>query len=96
MQKDKILTYNERIRPFDEANGRIGRLIMFKECLRHDIVPFIIDDKRRSRYLESIRNWKDNPAILEEVVLEAQKRYQDQIELQILIARHREMNPGID
>lgn len=86
----------ERIRPFDEANGRIGRLIMFKECLRHDIVPFIIDDKRRSRYLEGIRKWDKSHAILEEVVLEAQKRYQDQIELQVLIATHHEMHPEFD
>lgn len=86
----------ERIRPFDEANGRIGRLIMFKECLRHDIVPFIIDDKRRSRYLEGIRKWDKTHTILEEVALEAQKRYQDQVELQILIARHHELHPEFD
>lgn len=82
----------EHIRPFDETNGRVGRLIMFKECLRHNIIPFIIDDKRRSRYLEGIRKWDKTHAILEDVTLESQKRYQDQIELQILIARHKEMN----
>lgn len=56
-------------------------------------VECIIDDKRRSRYLEGIRKWDKSHAILEEVVLEAQKRYQDQIELQVLIATHHEMHP---
>ena len=38
----------EKIAPFDDGNGRLGRLILFKECLRHDVMPFIIDDKTRS------------------------------------------------
>ena len=79
----------ERIFPFEDCNGRIGRLIMFKECLRHEVMPFILDDKRRSRYLEGIREWDDDPSILSEVVMEAQSRFDAQIQLQML-AEHRQ------
>lgn len=79
----------ERIFPFEDSNGRIGRLIMFKECLRHEVMPFILDDKRRSRYLEGIREWDDDPGILSKVVMEAQSRFDAQIQLQML-AEHRQ------
>ncbi|MBQ7231545.1 MAG: Fic family protein [Oscillospiraceae bacterium] len=79
----------ERIFPFEDCNGRIGRLIMFKECLRYEVMPFILDDKRRSRYLEGIREWDDDPGILSEVVMEAQSRFDAQIQLQNL-AEHRQ------
>ena len=79
----------ERIFPFEDCNGRIGRLIMFKECLRHEVMPFILDDKRRSRYLEGIRAWDNDPGILGEVVMEAQSRFDAQIQLQML-AEHRQ------
>lgn len=84
----------ERIVPFDDGNGRVGRLILFKECLRHDMMPFIIDDKRRGRYLEGIREWDESRDTLLEVVLEAQQRYAAQIELQKLMAANREFLPG--
>lgn len=79
----------ERIFPFEDCNGRVGRLIMFKECLRHDVMPFVLDDKRRGRYLEGIREWDDDPGILAEVVMEAQGRFDAQIEYQKL-AEHRQ------
>ena len=79
----------ERIFPFEDCNGRIGRLITFKECLRHEVMPFILDDKRRSRYLEGIREWDNDPGILSEVVMEAQSRFDAQIQLQLL-AEHRQ------
>ena len=50
----------EEIFPFEDGNGRIGRLILFKECLFLDIMPFIIDDKRRFRYLRSSKEWHDD------------------------------------
>ena len=86
----------ERIFPFEDCNGRIGRLIMFKECLRHDVMPFIIDDKRRNRYLEGLREWDDDPGILTEVVMEAQSRFDAQIQLQNLSAhRHNFLSAGV-
>ena len=76
----------ETIFPFEDGNGRVGRLIMFKECLRHDIMPFIIDDKRRSRYLRGIKEWHDSRFEMIDVVMEAQDRFEAQIELQRLHA----------
>ena len=86
----------ERIFPFEDCNGRIGRLILFKECLRHDVMPFIIDDKRRNRYLEGLREWDDDPGILTEVVMEAQSRFDAQIQLQNLSEhRHNFLSAGV-
>ena len=76
----------ERLAPFDDGNGRVGRLILFKECLRHGVTPFILDDKRRTRYLQGLREWDEDPWTLMEVVSESQQRYSAQIELQKLKA----------
>ena len=78
----------ERIRPYEDCNGRIGRLIMLKECLRHDVTPFIIDDKRRTGYLDGIRFWDDDPDVLMDVCIEAQLRFEAQIALQGLMESH--------
>ena len=92
IERNDILNFHvrfEQICPFDDGNGRIGRLIMFKECLRHNVMPFVLDDKRRTRYLEGIRNWERDRGILVEVVMEAQSRFDAQIQLQML-AEHRQ------
>lgn len=84
----------ERIFPFDDCNGRIGRLIAFKECLRHGVMPFIIDDKHRSRYLQGIREWERNPDMLTNVAREAQDRFESQIETQRLLAHGQNFLPA--
>lgn len=92
IERNHILDFHvrfEEIFPFEDGNGRIGRLILFKECLRHDVMPFIIDDKRRSRYLRGIKEWHDDHYELVDVVMEAQDRFEAQIELQKLYAHTR-------
>ncbi len=71
----------ERIRPFDDYNGRVGRLLMIKECLRNNIDPFIIDDKRRSEYTRGIAAWDTDPEILMNAVRESQHRFQSKMEV---------------
>ena len=89
IERNQILDFHvrfEEIFPFEDGNGRVGRLIMFKECLRHGTMPFIIDDKRRSRYLRGIKEWHDDRFEMIDVVMEAQDRFEAQIELQRLHA----------
>ena len=74
---DRVLDFHvhfERIRPFEDYNGRLGRLIMLKECLRHEIDPFIIDDKRRNLYMRGILSWDDDPKVFRELAQGAQAR----------------------
>lgn len=71
----------ESIRPFEDGNGRLGRMIMMKECLRHGIDPFIIDDKHRGDYNRGIKNWKTEKESLTTVVMQAQLRFQGQMEI---------------
>ena len=89
IERNHILDFHvrfEEIFPFEDGNGRVGRLLMFKECLRHNVMPFIIDDKRRSRYLRGIKEWHDDRYELVDVVMEAQDRFEAQVELQKLRA----------
>lgn len=81
---DAILDFHvrfEQIHPFDDYNGRAGRILMLKECLRHCVDPFIIDDKRRGAYNKGIAQWDSNPDVLHTPVLEAKARFQRQLEL---------------
>lgn len=53
----------ELIHPFQDGNGRVGRLIAFKECLKHNIVPFIIEDDKNTFIIEDLENIQKPPAI---------------------------------
>lgn len=75
---DDILDFHvkfERIHPFQDGNGRVGRLIMFKECLKYNIVPFIIDDNLKMFYYRGLKEWDNEKGYLRDTCLTAQDRY---------------------
>ena len=81
---DAILDFHvrfEKVHPFEDYNGRVGRLIMVKECLRYQITPFIVDDKHRTDYTKGIGCWSTKPSTLRNVCLKAQERFNRQLEL---------------
>lgn len=89
---EQILEFHvrfERVRPFDDYNGRVGRVIMLKECLRHNVPPFIIDDKRRSAYNRGIAQWDTDKSILMEAVRQAQARTEQRLDTIRLLQRRR-------
>ena len=65
----------EKIHPFQDGNGRVGRLIMFKECLKHNIVPFIIEDDLKMFYYRGLSEWETEKGYLRDTCLTAQDRY---------------------
>lgn len=65
----------EKIHPFQDGNGRIGRLIMFKECLKYNIVPFIIEDNLKIFYYRGLKEWNNERDYLVDTCLTAQDRY---------------------
>jgi len=65
----------ERIHPFQDGNGRVGRLLMFKECLKHNIVPFIIEDDLKMFYYRGLKEWNREKGYLMDTCLTAQDRY---------------------
>jgi len=75
---DDILDFHKRfevIHPFQDGNGRVGRLIMFKECLANGIVPFIITDDLKLYYYRGLKSWPAIPEYLRDTCLTAQDKY---------------------
>ena len=65
----------ERIHPFQDGNGRVGRLIMFKECLKYNIVPFIIEDNLKMFYYRGLKEWDNEKGYLTDTCMTVQDRY---------------------
>ena len=66
----------ERIHPFGDGNGRVGRMIMFKECLKNDIMPFIILDKDRPYYMRGLKEYKNDKMFLIDTIRHEQDLYE--------------------
>ena len=70
----------ERIHPFQDGNGRVGRLIMFKECLKYNIVPFIIEDGLKMFYYRGLKEWNNEKGYLTDTCLSAQDKYKSYLD----------------
>lgn len=70
----------ELIHPFQDGNGRVGRLILFKECLKHNIVPFIIDDKLKMFYYRGLAEWHHTEGYLTDTCLAAQDTFKQYLD----------------
>jgi Fic family protein len=75
---ENIVEYHyrfEKIHPFQDGNGRVGRLIMFRECLRNNIIPFIIDDDYKQFYYRGLKEFENIKGYLIDTCLSAQDTY---------------------
>lgn len=77
---ENIIEYHyrfETIHPFQDGNGRVGRLIMYRECLRNDIIPFIIDEQHKQFYYRGLREFATIRNYLLDTCLSAQDTYRE-------------------
>ncbi len=65
----------EKIHPFQDGNGRVGRLIALKECLRHNIVPFLIEDSKKAYYYRGLSEWDSERGWLTDTCLDGQDTF---------------------
>lgn len=75
---DDLLDFHyrfERIHPFQDGNGRVGRLVALKECLRYGIVPFIIEDSKKMFYYRGLSEWEQEPGYLTDTCLDGQDTF---------------------
>ena len=77
---ENIVEYHyrfEKIHPFQDGNGRVGRLQMFRECLKNNIIPFIIDDNHKQFYYRGLKEFSGVRGYLIDTCLSAQDRYKE-------------------
>ena len=70
----------EKIHPFQDGNGRVGRLIIFKECLKYNIIPFIVDERHKLYYYRGLKEFENERGYLIDTCLSAQDMYSELLE----------------
>ena len=84
LQLEDIVDFHyrfERIHPFQDGNGRVGRLIAFKECLKHNIVPFIIEDRKKYYYYRGLKEYSNERGFLVETCYDGQDTFRALLKL---------------
>ncbi|MBR6293094.1 MAG: Fic family protein [Lachnospiraceae bacterium] len=71
----------EAIHPFQDGNGRVGRLVALKECLRHNVIPFIIEDSKKNYYYRGLAEWKTEKGYLLDTCLDGQDTFKRLLEM---------------
>lgn len=71
----------EHIHPFQDGNGRVGRLIILKECLKHNIIPFIIEDEKKLFYYRGLSNWNKQKGWLIDTCLDGQDTFKSLLKM---------------
>ena len=80
---DDLLDFHykfESIHPFQDGNGRIGRLLLFKDCLKYNIVPFIIDEELKLFYYRGLKEWGNERGYLRDTCLTAQDKFKKHLD----------------
>ena len=83
---DELLDFHcrfEKIQPFRDGNGRVGRLILLKECFRCGIMPFIIDDDKKLYYYRGMKEWQTERRYLRDTCLAAQDKFKAEFDLSV-------------
>lgn len=71
----------EYIHPFQDGNGRVGRLVALKECLHHNLIPFIIEDSKKAYYYRGLTEWKNEKGWLIDTCLDGQDTFKSLLDL---------------
>ncbi|MGN8508348.1 Fic family protein [Helicobacter pylori] len=73
------LVKNYKIHPFSDGNGRVGRLVMFKECLKNNIMPFIIENEHKAFYYRGIKEYDNTKGYLKDTILQSQDNFNEMV-----------------